>query len=97
MPPLNPNSEVAGGGGADEALSECTVLGRNYCLLSSRENSPTAHHPAWLRPGRPFSASAAVSRGRRRKRRVCHVYNQVDTLILKEFVHNLTLFLTPAP
>jgi hypothetical protein len=43
----NPNSEVAGGGGADEALSECPVLGRSNWLHSSHgtfSNCPSIPH-----------------------------------------------------
>ena len=49
---LNPNSEVAGGGGADEAMSEC-ARPRAQQLASFKPwnifQSPA--HPTWLRPG----------------------------------------------
>ena len=55
------NSEVAAGGGVDQALSEC-ARPRAQQLPSFKPwniSQPSAH-PTWLRPGRPHSANAEI-------------------------------------
>jgi hypothetical protein len=60
-PSLNPNSEVAGGGGADKTLSECArPRAQQLASFEPRNISQPPAHLAWLRPGRPHSANAEI-------------------------------------
>ena len=57
----NPNSEVAGGGGADEAMSECArPRAQQLASFKPRNIFQPSAHPTWLRPGRPHSANVEI-------------------------------------
>jgi hypothetical protein len=58
---FNPNSEVAGGGGADDALSECArPRAQQLASFKPRNISQMLAHPTWLRPGRPHSTNIEI-------------------------------------
>jgi hypothetical protein len=57
----NPNSEVAGGGGANDALSECArSRAQQLASFKLRNISQPPVHSTLLRPGRPHSANAEI-------------------------------------
>ena len=57
-PPFSfgPNSEVAGGGVADEAMPECArPRAQQLASFKPRNIFQPPAHPTWLRPGRPLT------------------------------------------
>jgi len=58
---LNPNSEVAGGGGLAEAAPECArPRAQPPASFEPQKSFQPLTHPTLLRPGRPPSANAEI-------------------------------------
>ena len=58
---LNPNSEVAGGGGLDEAMPECArPRAQQLASFEPRNIFQPPAQPTWLRLGRSHSANAEI-------------------------------------
>jgi hypothetical protein len=61
---FNPNSEVAGGGGLDEALPECArPRAQPLASFKPRNIFQPPVHPMLLRPGRPHSVMQKANFG----------------------------------